>query len=61
MVEYENECVSCDLYCVNCGLKRVPHYYCDECGAEEKLYDFDGRELCGECVLETLDVVEGSE
>lgn len=60
-----NECVGCppELGCIgdSCKYRRVPHWYCDECGAEGTLYYVDGRELCAECAMETLEVVEGSD
>lgn len=61
MVKIENECVGCDTYCINCGAKSVPHYYCDDCGDEVTLYDFDDKELCIRCVEKRLDIIEGSE
>ena len=62
MVRYENDCVDCGWPCVgsSCPNRNVPHYYCDKCGAEQKLYEFDGQELCAECLLEEIPVVEGS-
>jgi hypothetical protein len=34
----------------SCAQRRVPHYYCDECGKEEDaLYECDGMELCFSC------------
>ena len=62
MVVFENECVGCD-YCIGsaCGKRNVPHYYCDECGAEETLYDCDGEELCSSCLPSKFEKVKGSE
>lgn len=64
MVKYENECVGCppEIGCFggSCVKRNVPHYYCDECGAETTLYHWDDRQLCAECVIEQLDIVEGS-
>ena len=58
MIDYENDCVDCGLPCFNaCKYKNVPHYYCDECGAETKLFRFDGEELCLECIAGRLDEV----
>lgn len=54
MVRIENDCVGCDLPCIDCGRKRTPHYYCDECGDETQIYYFDGDELCIECVTNRL-------
>lgn len=54
----ENNCVSCDIGCVNCGRREQPCWYCDECGdyADEwtPLYIVDGKELCEDCLLESL-------
>ena len=33
-------------------------FRCDRCGEEEKLYEFDGRQLCKDCVISLLDEVE---
>lgn len=65
MVEYEDECVGCppNLGCLgsSCPNRNVPHYYCDECQDETKLYKFNDMELCIDCIKEMLEVVEGSE
>lgn len=58
MIKYENDCVDCDIYCINCGAKHTKHYYCDYCKDEaETLYEYNGKELCAECVLKQLDIV----
>ena len=59
----ENECVSCGLPCLgnSCPYRKVPHYYCDKCGSETTLYYFDDKELCQECIIDELIVVEGSD
>lgn len=61
----ENECVGCppELGCMGsvCRYKNVPHYYCDWCKEEDiKLYDYNGWEICEECLLKEFDVIEGS-
>lgn len=66
MKKIENECVGCTdigLHClgISCPNRSVVRYYCDECGYEEKLYHYDGKELCVDCLLLEFDVVEGSE
>lgn len=63
MMKIENECVNCGLPCLgsSCPNRQVKHFYCDKCGEEETLYCLDGQELCATCVLEALDIVEGSE
>jgi len=60
VIKFENECVDCGLPCVfdNCPNYRVKHYYCDSCGSEDKLYEYDDQQLCFECLLEQLHVVE---
>lgn len=62
MVKYENECVCCDLPCMgtSCPNRNVPHYYCDDCGEEDTLYEFDGEELCINCIKNRLTEVDGS-
>lgn len=46
VIRYENDCNCCEV-CCGCGLRRVPHIYCD-CGCEvaneEKLYRLAGTE-----------------
>lgn len=44
-----------------CKYQNVPHYYCDKCGDEDKLYNYDGEQLCKDCLLENFDIVKGSE
>ena len=60
MLEYENDCVDCGLPCLGnaCPNKRRPHRYCDECGEEEQLYEYDGLELCLSCVETRLEKIE---
>ena len=61
MIEYENECVSCEPYmgCLGsqCPHRHVPHFYCDECKEEfdpDELYVIDGRWYCEDCLKEIL-------
>ena len=66
MRKTENECVGCaslGLYCLGsaCPNRNVTRFYCDKCGEEATLYDYDGEELCEYCLLEEFDIVEGSE
>lgn len=60
MMKIENDCVSCPQGCIDCGLKRVAHYYCDECKTEETLYHYEDKELCADCLLKKFEKVEGS-
>ena len=63
MKRTESECRDCDLPCVrsSCKYYEVTRYYCDDCTAEGMLYEFDGLELCIDCVEKRLCVVEGSD
>ena len=61
---YESECVDCGLPCLyeSCPNYRVEHFVCDFCKEEDvTLYHFNGFEMCADCVLKRLDIVEGSD
>lgn len=59
MERYENDCVDCGAdSCCLCQLKSVRHLYCDECGEEDELFYFDGRELCIDYIKDSLKPVE---
>ena len=55
MKRIENHCYSCNLLCTDlCELRKVPVWYCDHCEREfdpASLYDYDGEDLCEECLL----------
>lgn len=60
-IEYENECVSCDLPCLGsaCPNRRVPHLYCDKCKHEvDDLYDYDDKQICLDCIVKQLKKIE---
>ena len=63
MIKYENECCGCAVPgypCMGsaCPNRNVPHMYCDRCGEEfEKLYKFDGEEICAECLLSNFEYI----
>lgn len=60
-VKYENDCCGCAVPGYPCTgeHKKVPHLYCDDCKKEQdELYELDGKELCGDCVLKRLDKVK---
>ena len=63
MITYEDECVGCptEIGCLGsaCPNRNVPHLYCDKCKEDvEKLYKYDGEELCVECLLDKFNVIE---
>ena len=60
MIRYENECVGCppERGCLGSGCpnRNVPYYYCDKCGDDAE-YNFDGEDLCEDCLLEKFNKV----
>ena len=59
MRETTNECVDCGKPCdSSCPYKSVTRFYCDKCGDETQLYNFDGQELCIGCIEKELEKVE---
>lgn len=65
MIRVENDCCDCAVPaypCLgdSCPLRHQKHYYCDSCGDEvDKLYyGISGKELCTDCALGELEVVE---
>ena len=64
MVVIQNECCDCaapGYPCQgdSCPNRNVKHYYCDACKEEaEKIYEFDGKELCIDCIEKRLEVVK---
>lgn len=62
MVVVKNECVGCrslGLPCIGaaCRNRNVPHLCCDSCGGEDQLYEFEGQQLCIDCVENRLQKV----
>ena len=62
-VEYSDECVGCptEMGCMGsaCPNRNVKHYICDDCKDEvEELYEYEGEELCLDCVVKRLTKVE---
>ncbi|MFG6393147.1 MAG: hypothetical protein K1W24_02990 [Lachnospiraceae bacterium] len=58
---YENQCVDCGLPCMYgaCRNYNVKVLECDCCNDEvDKLYIVGDKELCAECALDKLEVVE---
>ena len=62
MIILEDECVNCppELGCLGncCPNRNVPHYICDKCNEEDVLYELDDRQLCADCLLNELEIVE---
>ena len=61
MIVYENRCTGCSdsshcrgRYCPN---RNVKVYICNDCGYESTIYEFDGEQLCIECIKERLEAV----
>ena len=67
MVKTENDCCNCAVPaypCLgdSCPKRHSKHFYCDECGDETVLYEYDGElQLCEDCLLARFDVVNGNE
>lgn len=61
MVRIESDCCDCDLPCLygSCPHYQIIVYECDDCGYEvDKLYHYDGQELCIDCIEHRLERVE---
>ena len=68
MIEIRNECCNCatSTYpCMgnSCPLRNTKVYICDDCKDEvdelfDSLYEFDGQELCIDCIRKRLTAVE---
>ena len=56
MRQVENDCVDCGLPCIgtSCRYYKAVHFYCDDCGDEDTLYEFDDEELCIRCIAKNL-------
>ena len=63
MIRIESGCVDCGLPCLHSACQHHQHivYECDDCGREDKLYWFDGKQLCIECIAEQLEEVNYNE
>ena len=66
MIRYENQCCDCAVPAypclgASCHRRHVKIYECDNCNEEVdagELYEFDGEQLCIDCIKERLEVVE---
>ena len=64
MIYHTNDCVDCGLPCVYelCPYYKALHSKCDFCKEEDiRLYNYEGYEICQECLLKQFDVVYGSD
>lgn len=54
-----NNCVDCGKPCLLFCPVRDDSYewHCDECGREMQLYDYEGSELCIDCIEKLLDKI----
>ncbi len=54
MKRIENECVGCppEMGCLGnaCPNRNVERCYCDKCGEETKLYNYEDGEYCIDCI-----------
>ena len=59
VIKYEDDCVGCppEIGCMgnSCPNRNIPHTYCDRCGDEAKLYQFDDEQICENCLAEEID------
>lgn len=58
MRRYVNNCVGCppERGCLGsaCPKRRVLEISCDECGDDGEIFDYDGQELCRDCLISAL-------
>lgn len=64
MRRVEDECVGCppERGCLgsSCPNRNVVRLYCDECDDEaDLLYEYDGQELCLDCLLKNFNKIYG--
>lgn len=61
MIRFESDCIGCET-CMNCGAKKVAHFYCDDCDEEfmpDELvrYGFGKQMLCAQCLFDQFERV----
>lgn len=56
-----NECVDCGKPCIGilCPYRNVERFFCDSCDSEGVLYEYDGEEICLDCVIKKLKQTQG--
>lgn len=61
MKYYESDCQDCGLPCKyeSCPYYRVEYFVCDFCKEEQDvLYNYNGYEICADCLLKEFDKVK---
>lgn len=63
MLKFESECVDCpsEISCLgnSCPKRNILHLICDCCYEDaEELYEYDGEQLCEDCLLDAVPKVE---
>ena len=60
VIKIEDDCVDCGKPCLGsgCPYHNVQHYYCDECEEEVQLYNYEGKQLCAECILNKYEALQ---
>lgn len=66
MTVERNDCCDCAVPgypCIgsHCPRTHIKIHVCDECECEETLYEYEGRELCQDCLLDIVPKVPGTE
>lgn len=55
MIKEINECVSCDIPCIDCGRKHVEKLFCDTCDLDIDFgYRFEGEDYCSACLINLI-------
>lgn len=55
MRRIEDNCVCCDLPCINCGRREEEVIYCDCCNKQlEQFVQYEDSEFCFECAVQKV-------
>lgn len=61
---YESDCRDCGLPCKYnaCPYYRVEYFRCDFCKEDvTPLYEYNGYEICKDCLIKQFEIIEGSD
>lgn len=62
MIEIRVDCVGCETCTPGCAMKSYKAKVCDICEREvERLYWYDGDQVCEDCILSDLQEVDPDE